>query len=533
MSTGVDSHVGASEPTPDPDIERRPSLAQTDRAFWDRLWPVIACGAGLFSDGYLNGVIGSVNTMLSTIYKTQYTSSPAQANVTSITFAGTVVGMLVFGWSSDHFSRKWSLFISTIIILVFAALGAGSYGAGGSIGGLLAALTAYRFFLGVGIGGEYPAGSVGCAESTGELKSGTRNRWFILFTNVQIDLGFVVAAIVPMIVVCADFMRSAGVLWSDNIQVLATGENHLRAAWRICLGLGVIPPLSLLYLRLKLSEPEAYKRESMAKTKTPWLLVIKYYWFRLLIVSLIWFIYDFSSYSFGIFSSTIISNLLGKDTALWKSFGWNTLINFFYMPGCILGSFVSDWYGPRYTLAFGVLAQAIVGFIMAGSYGPLSEHQNVGGFVVVYGIFLALGELGPGDNIGLVASKTCATSVRGQYYGIAAAVGKIGAYVGTEVLGILYNKYEATDPIKAGQYPFFVSSSLCVLSAALAFFLLPHIGQDTIDSEDIKFREYLSQNGYDVSKMGVQSESMEQIVESKTEDEKSTRSSGQNGVTNV
>jgi len=141
--------------------------------------------------------------MLALIYGDTYTKSSAQSNVSAITFAGTVVGMLLFGYTSDHYSRKWSLFISTMIIILFAALGAGSYGAGGSAGGLLAALTAFRFFLGIGIGGEYPAGSVGCAESTGELKSGTRNMWFILFTNVQIDFGFVVAAIVPMIVVCA------------------------------------------------------------------------------------------------------------------------------------------------------------------------------------------------------------------------------------------------------------------------------------------------------------------------------------------
>jgi MFS family permease len=110
--------------------------------------------------------------------------------------------MLIFGYTSDHYSRKWSLFASTVILLLFAALSAGSYGAGGSSSGLFAALTAWRFLLGIGIGGEYPAGSVGCAESTGELKSGTRNRWFILFTNVQIDIGFVVSALVPMIVVC-------------------------------------------------------------------------------------------------------------------------------------------------------------------------------------------------------------------------------------------------------------------------------------------------------------------------------------------
>ena len=96
-----------------------------------------------------------------------------------------------------------------------------------------------------------------CAESTGELKEGHRNRWFVMFTNVQIDFGFVVAAIVPVIV------------------VLITTEDHLETAWRVCLGLGAIPPMSLLYLRLKLQEPEEFNRETMKNTKTPWMLVLK------------------------------------------------------------------------------------------------------------------------------------------------------------------------------------------------------------------------------------------------------------------
>jgi MFS family permease len=142
-----------------------------------------------------------VSTMLKKIYGKAYSGSDAVANISSITFAGTVLGMLFFGYTSDHYSRKWSLMASTLIIILFAILATGSYGAGGSPGGMFAALTAYRFFLGIGIGGEYPAGSVGCAESTGELKSGSRNKWFILFTNVQIDLGFLIAAIVACVVV--------------------------------------------------------------------------------------------------------------------------------------------------------------------------------------------------------------------------------------------------------------------------------------------------------------------------------------------
>ena len=40
---------------------------------------------------------------------------------------------------------------STIILFIFAALSAGSYG-GGTINGVLQALTAWRFLLGIGIG---------------------------------------------------------------------------------------------------------------------------------------------------------------------------------------------------------------------------------------------------------------------------------------------------------------------------------------------------------------------------------------------
>jgi MFS family permease len=467
-------------------------LDATPKTRWERSWPTIACGAGLFSDGYLNGVIGSVNTMLKILYKDEYTKSSAQSNVASIAFAGTVVGQLAFGYLSDHWSRRHSLLISTIILIVFAALGAGSYGAGGSIQGLFAALTTFRFLLGIGIGGEYPAGSVACAEATGELKRGHRNRWFIAFTNLAIDIGFVVSALVPMIL------------------VLIFTEHHLRAAWRVALGLGVIPPLSLLYLRIKLQEPEEYHRNKM--NHYPYWLIFKFYWFRLTIVSLIWFIYDFSSYSFSIYSSSWLNLLLPSTAPLWKTFGWNTVINIFYCPGALIGAFLSDWIGAKYCLVIGVWLQAIVGFIMTALYGHLDQASQVGGFVVIYGIFLALGEVGPGDNIGLVASKTSATSVRGMYYGIAAATGKIGAFVGNYIFPDII-KAAGSNVIKQGQYPFYVSSALCVFSGFIALCFLPNIGQDTITDEDERFRQYLVEHGYDVSTLGTKKFHEEKALE--------------------
>ncbi|KAG8165548.1 hypothetical protein KVR01_004100 [Diaporthe batatas] len=445
--------------------------------------PVIACGAGLFSDGYINNVIGSVSTVLGLQYGDLYKDSNAKKYVNDIAFAGTVVGMLAFGWLADHWSRTNSLLISTIILMVFTALAAGSYYKGDAVG-MFNILTAWRFFVGIGIGGEYPAGSVGAAESTGELKSGSRNLWFIMFTNTMIDWGFVIGAFVPYVVAAA------------------CQNSHYSTIWRTSLGIGVVFPIILFILRLFVKEPEASTKNSMRYAKTPYMLSFKMYGWRLFIVSLIWFIYDFSTYSFGIYSSTILSNIYGDTAPLTTVFGWNTVINLFYIPGTMLGAPASDWLGPRYALAIGVFLQAIVGFIMAGDYFNLSQPGMVGGFVVVYGVFLALGEFGPGNNIGLLAAKTCATGIRGKYYGIAAAIGKIGAFIGTWVFPYIIAA-GGDNEVASAQYPFWVSSSLCILSAGLVLFCLPHIGQDTIQLEDERFRAYLEENGYDTRQLGM------------------------------
>jgi hypothetical protein len=47
-----------------------------------------------------------------------------------------------------------------------------------------------------------------------------------------------------------------------------------------------------------------------------------------------------------------------------------------------------------------------------------------------FGSFTRL-QPGPGNCLGLLAGKSGPTAVRGQYYGIAAAIGKVGAFVGT------------------------------------------------------------------------------------------------------
>ncbi|ATY60386.1 MFS phospholipid transporter Git1 [Cordyceps militaris] len=478
---------------PEPATVDAENNAPQKKSWTKTMMPVFACGSGLFSDGYINNVIGSVNTILTRQYGAIYTESSAHQSVASIAFAGIVVGQLAFGFLSDHWSRANSLTLSTIILIVFTALATGSYWKDPA--GMFSMLTAWRFFVGVGIGGEYPAGSVGAAESTGELKAGTRHRWFILFTNTMINGGFVIGAFMPF--------------------VIASGTSNLEVMWRCALGVGVIFPLVLLYLRFKLEEPEDFKENSM-RHHTPYLLVFKFYGFRLFCVSLIWFLYNFSVYAFGIYSSTILSGIYGKDAPLSQIFGWNTVINLFYLPGSILGAFISDWIGPKRALAFGVLAQALVGFIMAGVYAKISK--NIAAFAIVYGIFLSLGEIGPGNNIGLLAAKTCATGVRGRYYGIAAAVGKIGAFVGTWVFPLISKA--GGNNTESAQYPFWVASSLCVLSAIITLTLVPTVGQETISNEDERFRAYLESMGWDTTQLGLGSSNKTETIVIENTDKK-------------
>ncbi len=454
-------------------------------------WAIAASGTGLFSDGYVNNSISAVNVCLKILYPEEMSKSSAISNVSSVVFAGTVLGQLGFGYVADKYSRKLVMLCSNSILIIFALLCGLSWGANASVGGMLAALTAYRFFLGIGIGGEYPAGSVAAAEASSSIPSGKRNRWFIWFTNCMIDSGFVIAALVPVILL--------------NIYK----RENLGWVWRMTLGFGAIPPLALFYLRLKFKEHDLIKNNNFRRTAPPYFLIFKYYGFRLAVVSLIWFIYNFSSYSFGIYSAPILSQVNPEGTKnLNKTFGYNVILNLFYLPGGILGAYAADYLGPRLTLTIGVIIQGILGFVMAAIY-PNIVH-NVGAFITLYGLFQAFGEFSCGDNIGLIASKTSSSAVRGQYYGIAAAVGKIGAFVGTYVFPYIQKSGGPEGSLGYIRNPFWVSSSLCIFTGFIALFFLPGLTQDAILIEDEQFKAYLEKHGFDTSLMEAEAETEEE-----------------------
>lgn len=169
------------------------------------------------------------------------------------------------------------MFICTGIIFVFSILSACSAGPTAQV--VINCLIAFRFFLGVGLGGEYPSGSVTAAEATENpgVSKKHQQKLFIWATNTMLDFAFSIAWFVCLVL-----------LW-------IFGLNHTRAVWRGTLLLGFVPPLILLIARIFMVEPVAYKKNSMRHTKIPYWLIFKRYWVKLAALSVTWFIYNVSN----------------------------------------------------------------------------------------------------------------------------------------------------------------------------------------------------------------------------------------------
>lgn len=107
---------------------------------------------------------------------------------------------------------------ATGIVVLFSFLSACSQGAHNNPVGLFSALSAFRFLLGIGIGAEYPCGSVAASEQSEEegIDKKAQHRWFALATSkygisnlfyrfsefhldTMIDWGFVIGAFVPLL----------------------------------------------------------------------------------------------------------------------------------------------------------------------------------------------------------------------------------------------------------------------------------------------------------------------------------------------
>lgn len=166
---------------------------------------------------------------------------------------------------------------------------------------------------------------------------------------------------------------------------------------------------------------------------------------------------------------------------------WNLLIGVIAIPGVIVGAFLIDRIGRKYTIIVGFTGYIVFGLAVGLAYDRLTKHMA--GFIVLYGLMMSCGNLGPGDGMGLVSSESYATPVRGTAYGLSAAIGKVGAVVGTQVFTPIQDNL--------GKKWTFIIAAICGLAGVLVtFFFIPNLLEDDLMEEDIKYMNYLRDNGW-------------------------------------
>ena len=92
------------------------------------------------------------------------------AAVSSVALCGTLAGQLFFGWAGDKFGRK-SVYGLTLFIMIFCAA-AQSMSFGTTAKGVIGTLCFWRFFLGFGVGGDYPLSATIMSEYSSRLSRG-------------------------------------------------------------------------------------------------------------------------------------------------------------------------------------------------------------------------------------------------------------------------------------------------------------------------------------------------------------------------
>ncbi|KAI9445249.1 MFS Git1p-like glycerophosphoinositol permease [Lactarius indigo] len=369
------------------------------------------------------------NVVFERLYPKDYTST-VSTRVSNSLLVGAIIGQLFIGLVCDRIGRTVALVFTTLLIVLGATLGTAAHGAHGSAKGLFWFLTFSRGLTGIGVGGEYPAASTSASEAANEQMLSKRGPVFVMVTNFVLTLGGPLASSIFLIVLSI------------------VGENHLSTVWRICFGFGILLPLVVLVLRLRMLSSKLYregaiKSEHRKGATITWFLSVT--GGHSLVQAGAWFIFDFVAFPNGIFSGTIISSVIHNGD-IKKIAEWQLLLSSITLPGVVIGALLCNPLGRRNT--------------------------------------------GPGDMVLLVSAESYATPIRGTCYGISAAIGKAGAALGVQVF----------TPIQRhlGTRWTFIIAAICGFAGVLVtYFFVPDMTRVDLADEDARFIEYLDSNGWE------------------------------------
>lgn len=450
---------------------------------WYHFTAIIIAGMGFFTDAYDLFCISLVTKLLGRIYyRVDGAAKPGTlppnvaAAVNGVALCGTLSGQLFFGWLGDKLGRK-KVYGLTLMIMVICSIASGlSFGREPK--SIMATLCFFRFWLGFGIGGDYPLSATIMSEYSNKKTRGA----FIAAVFAMQGFGIMAGGVFAIIISTAFNYRFSSPAYEDN--PIRSTIPQADFVWRIILMVGAIPAGLTYYWRLKMPETPRFtalvaknmkqaaadmskvlnvnmdaeqqngeKRlpESAAEDQSAGLFglfssqFVRRHGLHLLGTTSTWFLLDIAFYS---------QNLFQKD--IFSAVGWlppaktmNAIEEVFRIARAqTLIALCSTVPGYWFTVAFidrmGRFAIQLMGFFfmtvfmfaLAIPYDHWTHPGNHVGFVVIYSLTFFFANFGPNATTFVVPAEIFPARFRSTCHGISAASGKLGAIVGA--FGFLY-----------------------------------------------------------------------------------------------
>ncbi len=445
---------------------------------------LLTSGMGFFTDAYDLFIIGVVLAILTPLW---HLNALEISILGSTSLIAAALGSIIFGRLADQLGRK---FIYGYELVVLAA---GAIASALSPNVLL--LVIFRFILGLGIGGDYPVSATLMSEYANRKD---RGKLITLVFSMQ-GLGLILGPLVAII-------------------LLLSGLNH-DLTWRIMLALGAVPALATFYLRRQIAETPRFtlsmqgnlaeasrtvdmvtmkqnanngaspklsrsqesgsvnlsngKHASLQRPGRSWMyLLLQSRYLRWLIGAAgAWFLLDIAYYGTTI-SSPLVLKSLNSHANLVTNMVYTLLIFLIAaLPGYIVAAFMIDRLGRKWIQCFGFGMMALAYGLLA--IAPALTSITLA-FLLVYGVSYFFTEFGPNVTTFVYPAEIFPVMVRTSAHGIAAAVGKIGAFIGAFAFPYLLSNFHLPGAMA-------VAAVICLAGLLLTVFTLPEPNQRSLE----------------------------------------------------
>jgi MFS family permease len=360
-----------------------------------------------------------------TTIRDEFSLDSGQAGaLASVTLVASAFGGIFFGFLSDRVGRARALVFSILIYSIFTAATATSHS--------VFELILWRALVGVGLGGEWSAGSVLVAESWPAAHRGKA----IGFMQAGWAIGYILSAVLSAL-----FLTAYG--------------------WRILFLIGVLPAFFTLWIRRNVLEPKVWVKHSKADRKTLLTEIFRRpFLSRAIAASAVATSVLFAYWGLFTWIPTFLSTPVaqgGAGLTIVKSSTWVIPMQVGAFFGYTSFGLLADRLGRRFTFVAFLLAAAV----LVPVYGHLGKSESI---LLVLGPLVGFFGHGYFSVFGALLAELFPTRIRGTAQGLCYNIGRAFSAFSPYLIGALSDIWGIGSALA-------VTSAFFLIGSLLIFFL--------------------------------------------------------------